>query len=54
MKLKQIDQCAHNAPTNVNPAGGGGAGRDLGSFKRGYQVCRGEVFICFRRHKPVI
>ena len=60
MKLKQIDQCAHNAPINVNLAGGrgggggGGAGRDLGSFKRGYQVCRGEVFICFRRHKPVI
>ena len=23
MKLKQIDQCAHNAPINVNLAGGG-------------------------------
>ena len=26
MKLKQIDQCAHNAPINVNLAGGGGPG----------------------------
>ena len=26
MKLKQIDRCAHNAPINVNLAGGGGRG----------------------------
>ena len=26
MKLKEIDQCAHNAPINVNLAGGGGPG----------------------------